>query len=217
MLLVDTSSRYWLRLCFKPLAYNLWDLPPYTLILLNLCGLPPYTLLWPYTFIRHSRVHHHERAQHVPVLIFTTVLILFINVFVVLNVSPCLRHCLHFPHHHCLRCCICLILTTSFSFSPAFSLFGIGASNFQSPCSPVLCFFHLYSFLLDVFSYNITPPQFRSSYLLVSTHFHFLITTPCPIFTTVGSPNRVTLWVCSARLYGAVESSMDTTLWISNL
>ena len=58
----------------------------------------------------------------------------------------------------------------------AFSLFGVGASSFQSPCSPVLCFFSLYSFLLHVVSYNISPPQFRSSSLLVSTHFHVLNT-----------------------------------------
>ena len=118
-----------------------------------------------------------------------------------------LRHCLHFPHHHYLRCCICLILTTSFSFSPSFSLFGVGASNFQSPRSPVLCFFYLYSFLLHVFSYNITTPQFRSFYLSVSTHFHVLITTSCPILTTMSGPSRVTLGVCIARLYGAVELS----------
>ena len=42
------------------------------------------------------------------------------------------------------------------SYSLAFSLFGIGASSFLSPCSPVF----LYSFLLNAFSYNITPPQF---------------------------------------------------------
>ena len=54
-----------------------------------------------------------------------------------------------------------------------FGLFPIcfGASSFQSPPSPVLSFFYLYSFLLHVFSYNITPPQFWSSYL----HFHL----PC--------------------------------------
>ena len=55
-----------------------------------------------------------------------------------------------------------------FPFSAAFSLFGVGASSFQSTSSPVLCFFYLY----NVFSYNITPPLLRSSYLSVSTHFH---------------------------------------------
>ena len=55
-------------------------------------------------------------------------------------------------------------------------LFGVGASSFQSPRSPILCFFYLYMFLLHVFSYNITPPQFRSSYLSLSTHFHLLFT-----------------------------------------
>ena len=48
--------------------------------------------------------------------------------------------------------------------SLTFSLFWISASSFQSPRSPVLCFFSLYSFLLRVFSYNITPPQFQSSF-----------------------------------------------------
>ena len=60
----------------------------------------------------------------------------------------------------------------SSSSSSAFSLFGVGASSFQSPRSPVLCFFSRYSCLIHVFSYNITPPQFRSSYLSVSYHFH---------------------------------------------
>ena len=41
----------------------------------------------------------------------------------------------------------------------------LGSSSLQTPCSPVLCFFSLYSFLLHVFSYNITPPQFWSSHL----------------------------------------------------
>ena len=63
------------------------------------------------------------------------------------------------------------------SSSSAFSLFGVGASSFQSPRSPVLCFFYLYSFLLHIVSYNNAPPQLRSSYISVSTHFHVLITT----------------------------------------
>ena len=63
------------------------------------------------------------------------------------------------------------------------SLFRVGgASSFQSPHSPVLSFFYLYLFLLHVFSYNITPPQFRSTYLSVSTHFHVLITTSSSVF-----------------------------------
>ena len=53
--------------------------------------------------------------------------------------------------------------------SSAFSLFGLGASRFQFPCSPVLCFFYLYLFRLHACSYNITPPPFRCSYLSVST------------------------------------------------
>ena len=69
------------------------------------------------------------------------------------------------------------------SSSSAFSLFRVGASSFQSPSSPVFCFFYLYLFLLHVFSYNITPPQFRSSYLLVSTHFHL----PCSHYYIVFS------------------------------
>ena len=38
-----------------------------------------------------------------------------------------------------------------------------------------MCFFYLYSFLIHVFYYNTSPPQFRSSYLSVSTRFHL----PC--------------------------------------
>ena len=35
-----------------------------------------------------------------------------------------------------------------------------------------MCFSYLYSFLLHVISYNLTPPHFRSSYVAVSTYFH---------------------------------------------
>ena len=63
-----------------------------------------------------------------------------------------------------------------------FSLFGVGTSSFQSPRSPVLCFFYLYSCLSFVSFYNITPPQFQSSYLSVSTHVHVLITTSSSVF-----------------------------------
>ena len=55
-------------------------------------------------------------------------------------------------------------------------LSGVGASRLHSPHGSVFkCFFSLSSFLLHVFSYNITPPHFRSSYLSLSTHFHLLI------------------------------------------
>ena len=68
---------------------------------------------------------------------------------------------------------ICFILLHTCIFFCLFTIyFGVATWSFQSPRSPVLCIFYLYSFLLHVFSYNITPPQFRSSYLLVSTHFH---------------------------------------------
>ena len=40
------------------------------------------------------------------------------------------------------------------SSSSAFSILAVGASSFQSPCSPVLYFFFLHSFLLHVFSYK---------------------------------------------------------------
>ena len=56
------------------------------------------------------------------------------------------------------------------------------AHSFQFPRSPVFYFFYLHLFLLHVFSRNITPPQFRSSYLSVSTHFHVLITTSSSVF-----------------------------------
>ena len=55
-----------------------------------------------------------------------------------------------------------VMLTLSIVLLRSFSLFGIGASSHQSPRSPVLCFY-LYSFLLHVFSYIITPPQFQFS------------------------------------------------------
>ena len=77
-------------------------------------------------------------------------------------------------------------------FNLHFCLFGVGASSFQSPHSPVLCCFYLYLFLLCVFSYNITPPQFRSSYLSVSTLFHAVITTSSSVFLSTW-PNNLSL------------------------
>ena len=43
------------------------------------------------------------------------------------------------------------------------------------------------SFLLPVCSYNIAPPQFRSSCLSESVHFHLLITTSSSIFLSTCS------------------------------
>ena len=78
--------------------------------------------------------------------------------------------------------------------SSAFSLFGIGASSYRSPRSPISCFFCLYVFLLHVLLYNIAPSQFLVSRLSVSTHFHVLITTSssvffstCPIYLSLTS------------------------------
>ena len=61
-------------------------------------------------------------------------------------------------------------------------LFWVGASSFQSPHSPVLCFFYLYLFLLHVFSYNtsVCPPILP-----------LLITTPSSVFL----PNSLTIAV----------------------
>ena len=50
--------------------------------------------------------------------------------------------------------------------SSVFSIFVVGTSSFHSPRSPILLFFYLYSFLLNVFSYNIIPPQFGLSIFL---------------------------------------------------
>ena len=50
-----------------------------------------------------------------------------------------------------LRCLTFSLLLRPFSYSWS-------ASSFQSRHSPALCFFYPYSFLLHVFSYNITPP-----------------------------------------------------------
>ena len=73
------------------------------------------------------------------------------------------------------------------SFSTWFSIFYLGSAHHVFKC-----FFSLYSFLLHVFSYNITPPQFRSSYRSVSTHFHVLITTSSSVFLSTW-PNHLSL------------------------
>ena len=72
-----------------------------------------------------------------------------------------------------------------------FPYFEVGASSFQFPHSPVSCFY-LYSFLLHIFSYNITPPPFRSSYLSVSIAFHVPITTSSSVFLSTW-PNHLRL------------------------
>ena len=59
--LVDTSSRHWLRLWFKPLCIQFVrfaTLYSYLAlhVLLHLCDLPPYTVIWHNMFIRHTRV-----------------------------------------------------------------------------------------------------------------------------------------------------------------
>ena len=89
------------------------------------------------------------------------------------------------------------------SSSSAFSLIGVGTSRFQSARSPVLCFFYLYLFLLHVFSYNITPPHFRSSYLSLSTHFHVRITTSSSVFLST--------WPNHFRLASLIFSLMFAT------
>ena len=58
--------------------------------------------------------------------------------------------------------------------------FGVGASSFQSPRSPVLCFFSLYSFLLHVFL--ITSLHLSFSILMFGVHFHVLIATSSSVF-----------------------------------
>ena len=54
-------------------------------------------------------------------------------------------------------------------FTSAFSLFGVCASSFHSASSSAS------SFCIPVFLYNISPLQFWSSHLSMSTHFHL----PC--------------------------------------
>ena len=86
MLLVDTSSRHWLRLCLKPLCiqfvkfatlYSYLALGP--ILLLNLCNLPTYTLICHYMFIRHTRV---EKLSNLP------------YIYNVSKIAPLVR-CLH--------------------------------------------------------------------------------------------------------------------------
>ena len=63
MPLVDTSSRHWLGLCFKPLSKKKKHticaichsiLLFGAILLLNVCDFPPYTLIWHLTIIRHT-------------------------------------------------------------------------------------------------------------------------------------------------------------------
>ena len=58
----------------------------------------------------------------------------------------------------------------------AFSLSRVGASSFYSPCSPVLCFFCLYPFLLHVFSYNTNT---ATLYILSTKKMFLDISTFC--------------------------------------
>ena len=65
--------------------------------------------------------------------------------------------------HYCKYHCIVFVLNY-ISSSSIFSPFGVHASSFHCPCSSVLCF-SLYSRLIRVFAYNITPPQFWYAYI----------------------------------------------------
>ena len=65
------------------------------------------------------------------------------------------------------------------------------ASSFQSPrCRLVLLLSLLPS--PTCLSYNITSPQFRSSYLSVSTHFHVLTTISYSAFLSIW-PNHLSM------------------------
>ena len=82
------------------------------------------------------------------------------------------------------------------------------------PSSSVLCFFYLYLILLHVFSCNITPHQFRSSYLSMSTDLHFLIAKSSSVFLST-RPNhlsRYSHFVTSYVLPGRV--SLMISQWI---
>ena len=93
--------------------------------------------------------------------------------------------------------------------SSAFSIFGIGALSSHPPRSPGLCFFSLYSFLLCIFSYKITPLQFWSSYISLSSHFHFP-SYPCYIFFSFyhSTCNHLSLTYLVCSLMCALISSV---------
>ena len=116
------------------------------------------------------------------------------------------------------------------SSSSVFSLFVVGALSFQSPLSPVLCFFYLYLFLLHVFSDNITSfglPVFRcpptsmfsllhlalsfSPHVLTISVFHVLITTSSSVFLSTW-PNHISL-PCSHT----TSSSVFLSTWPNHL
>ena len=75
------------------------------------------------------------------------------------------------------------------SFYSAFSLFGVGTSSFQSPRSPVVCFFYLYSFYLSslITSLHLSfgLPIFRCPPI-----FHVLITTSSSVILST-RPNHL--------------------------
>ena len=109
-----------------------------------------------------------------------------------------MRGCLISSQNH-NKCAVLVLLSTTTSYTSACSLFAIGASRFQSPRSPVMCFFYLHSFIRHVISHNVTPPEFRSSYLSVSTHFHVLITTSSSVVLSA-LPNHLCFHLCLPRL-----------------
>ena len=90
----------------------------------------------------------------------------------------------------------------SSSSSAAFSIFGVAHRIFNPhvlrycASSIFICF----SFKYSVFSYNITPPQFGSSYLSVSTHIHVLITILHLLQFPVLEHGRLHLGSCRASV-----------------
>ena len=80
----------------------------------------------------------------------------------------------------------------------------LGSSSSHSQSCPALCFFHLYFFLLHLFSCNISPSQFWSSYL---RHQFSPTDKLCPVWCYPAASFRAfsiiaSLLVCLDQLLG---------------
>ena len=126
-------------------------------------------------------------------------------IFALLNVSPCLHRYLHFY----------ISLSSLLQFIPdfdnyllfffhLFSIWGrcnhINHSSFQ--ISTLSGLVRLLSLLLSpscnvLWHHATSVSTGQSSFLSMSTHFHVLITSSCPILTTVSGQSWVTLGVCA--------------------
>ena len=107
-----------------------------------------------------------------------------------------MRGCLISSQNH-NKCAVLVLFSTTTSYTSACSLFDDDDDDRRIAFS-ISTFFYLHSFIRHVVSHNVTPPEFRSSYISVSTHFHVLITTYSSVVLSALPNHLFFTYVCHA-------------------